>query len=25
MARQVRQQALAHAHWFEWYPPSLPK
>jgi len=21
MKRQVRAQALAHADWFEWYPP----
>jgi hypothetical protein len=25
MKRQQRQQALAHAEWFEWYPPSRPR
>jgi hypothetical protein len=25
MDRQLRQQALAHAQWLEWYPPSRPK
>jgi hypothetical protein len=25
MKSQLRQQALAHADWFEWFPPSRPK
>jgi hypothetical protein len=25
MKRQQQQQVLAHAAWFEWYPPSQPR